>query len=165
MPQDLLIHPDRITTKPHVWEGTFSPSELERLEDSLAGPGGELHYRISAQLDRDRRKVVSCIIDGFVFLTCQASLEDFRHDVSISDRLVLVANEAELPPIEEESDAEDYLVADEPLDIRDLVEDAVLLSLPMVPRKPGVGEAPGGREGVSREPSPFAALAALKRKK
>jgi uncharacterized metal-binding protein YceD (DUF177 family) len=51
------------------------------------------------------------------------------------------------------------------LDIRDLVEDAVLLSLPMVPRKPGLGEAPGGGESVPREPSPFAALAGLKRRK
>jgi uncharacterized protein len=165
MPDDFLIHPDRLAAKPQRWEGTFAPADLERLHDSLAGPQGELRYRIAAQLDRQRRKVVSCIIEGFVFLTCQASLEAFRHDVSISDRLVLVESEAELPPIEEESDAEDYLVADEPLDIRDLVEDAVLLSLPMVPRKPGLGEAPGGREGVSREPSPFAALAALKRKK
>ena len=164
MPQEVLIHLDRITTKPQVWEGRFAPSELERLEDSLAGPHGELRFRITAGLDRQRRKVVSCIIEGFVFLTCQTSLEDFRHDVSISDRLVLVASEAELPPIEGESDAEDYLVADEPLDIRDLVEDAVLLSLPMVPRKPGLGDAPAGHEGVSRQPSPFAALAELKRK-
>lgn len=164
MAQDFLIHPDRITTKPQVWEGRFEPSEFERLGDSLAGSRGELGYRITAGLDRQRRKVVSCIIEGFVFLTCQASLEDFRHDVSISDRLVLVASEAELPPIEGESDAEDYLVADEPLDIRDLVEDAVLLSLPMVPRKPGLGEAPAGHGGVSRQPSPFAALAGLKRK-
>ncbi len=165
MPQDFLIHPERLAAKPQVWEGTFPAGDLERLGDSLAGPEGELRYRITAQVDRRRRKVVSCIIEGFVFLTCQTSLETFRHEVSISERLVLVASEAELPPVEEESDAEDYLVADEPLDIRDLVEDAVLLSLPMVPRKPGLGEPPGGREGVTREPSPFAALAELKRKK
>lgn len=165
MSGDFLIHLDRIATKPQVWEGTLAPADLERLEDSLAGPEGELRYRITASLDRQRRKVVSCIIEGFVFLTCQTSLEAFRHDVSISERLVLVESESQLPPIEEESDAEDYLVADEPLDIRDLVEDAVLLSLPMVPRKPGLGEAPGGREGDPREPSPFAALAQLKRRK
>lgn len=165
MPRDFLIHPERIATKPLVWEGTFAPAELERLEESLAGPEGELRYRISTALDRQRRKVVSCIIEGFVFLTCQTSLEAFRHEVSIDDRLVLVDSEAELPPIEEESDAEDYLVADEPLDIRDLVEDAVLLSLPMVPRKPGLGEAPGGGESVPREASSFAALAGLKRRK
>jgi uncharacterized protein len=105
--------------------------------------------------------VVLCIIEGFVFLTCQTSLEHFRHGISIDERLVLVDSEAELPPIEEESDAEDYLVADAPLDILGLVEDAVLLALPMVPRKPGLEER--GAEPPRREDgeSPFAALAKL----
>ena len=162
---DFLIRPERISAKPQVWKGAFSPADLERLEESVAGPEGELRYRITASLDTGRRKVVSCIIEGFVFLTCQTSLEAFRHDVAIDDRLVLVDTEAELPGIAEESDAEDYLVADEPLDIRDLVEDAVLLALPMVPRKPGLGEAPGGIDSGARRPSPFAALASLKRRK
>jgi uncharacterized protein len=157
------VDPQRLSEKPLVLEGTFKPGELERLEDALANGEGELHYRITAALDRRRRKTLSCIIEGFVFLTCQVSLEAFRHDVSISDRLVLVDREEELPPIGEESDAEDYLVADEPLDIRDLVEDAVLLSLPMVPRKPGLEDTVGGNEAVSRV-TPFAALAGLKRK-
>lgn len=163
-PADLLIDPERISAKPSVWSGTFAPAELERLEDSLAGPEGELRYRITAQLDPNRRKVVSCIIEGFVFLTCQTSLEAFRHEVSVSDKLVLVDDEDALPAIEEESDAEDYVVAGEPLDIRDLVEDAVLLSLPMVPRKPGLGEGrPQGEEPPAKA-SPFAALASLKRR-
>jgi uncharacterized protein len=165
MSDDYLIHPDRIAAKPHSWDGTFTPADLERLEESLAGPEGELRYRITAALDAGRRKVVSCIIEGFVFLTCQASLEAFRHDISIADRLILVDTEAELPGIAEESDAEDYLVAGEPLDIRDLVEDAVLLALPMVPRKPGMGEAAGGGGEDGGRDSPFAALAGLKRKK
>ena len=166
MAPDLLIHPDRLASKPQVWEGTFTPGELERLADSLAAPEGELRYRLTAGLDRQRRKVVSCIIKGFVFLTCQASLEAFRHEISVDDRLVLVDEESQLPPVEEESDTEDYLVADEPLDIRDLVEDAVLLALPMVPRKPGLEEP---REGdgtpAVERPNPFAALASLKKTK
>jgi uncharacterized protein len=162
---DFLIRPERISGKPEVWQGVFTAANLERLEESLAGPDGELRYRITASLDAGRRKVVSCIIEGFVFLTCQTSLEAFRHDVAIDDRLVLVDTEAELPGIAEESDAEDYLVADEPLDIRDLVEDAVLLALPMVPRKPGLGEVAGGIDSGATRPSPFAALASLKRRK
>jgi uncharacterized protein len=163
MDDHLLIHPERLSTQPTVFEGTFTPSDLERLEGSLAGTDGELRYRITAGLDRQRRKVLSCIIEGFVFLLCQSSLEQFRHAISISDRIVLVDHESELPPIEEESDAEDYLVADAPLDIRDLVEDAVLLALPMVPRKPGLEEAKGGEKEAERKPSPFAALASLKK--
>lgn len=163
---DFLIHPERLSAKPQVFEGTFAPADLERLEDSLASGGGELKYRITACLDKQRRKKVSCIIEGFVFLTCQSSLEAFRHEISVHDRLVLVEFESQLPPVGEENDVEDYLVADEPLDIRDVVEDAVLLALPMVPRKPGLEEALGrdGKPAVRKE-SPFAALASLKQKK
>lgn len=166
MSDALLIHPDRLSSRPLVFEGTFVPAELERLKDSLANGEGELRYRLSAILDRQRRKVVSCIIEGFVFLTCQTTLDTFRHEVSVQDRLVLVDRESELPGIEEESDEEDYLVADEPLDIRDLVEDAVLLALPMVPRKPGLPEAKGeGDDAAAGKQSPFAVLAGLKRDK
>jgi uncharacterized protein len=165
-PDPYLIDPQRLTSQPRLLEGTFKPSELERLEDSLASGEGELHYRITAGLDGQRRKVVSCIIKGFVFLTCQTSLEAFRHEISVDDRLVLVDEESQLPPVEEENDTEDYLVADEPLDIRDLVEDAVLLALPMVPRKPGLQEAreEDGKSAGER-PNPFAALASLKKPK
>lgn len=165
MDDEYLIHPDRIATKPLVFEGTFTPRDLERLGDSLADDAGELRYRVTAHLDRQRRKVVSCIIEGFVFLTCQSSLEAFRHAIRVDDRLVLVDDESQLPPIEEESEAEDYLVADEPLDIRDLVEDAVLLALPMVPRKPGLEGQQGERKEAVRKESPFAALAGLKKDK
>ena len=113
-------------------------------------------------LDKQRRMVVSCIIEGFVFLMCQKSLEAFRHGISISERLILVDDEAMLPAIEEEGE-DDYVVADGPLDIRDLVEDAVLLSLPMVPRKPGLEEGPGEKAQEAGE-SPFAALASLRKK-
>ena len=159
-----LIDPKSLTDQPYVLEGTFRPGELERLEDSLANGDGELRYRVAAQLDPQRRKVASCIIEGFVFLACRVSLEAFRHDVAIHDRLILVDHESQLPPVEAESETEDYLVADEPIDIRDVVEDAVLLSLPMMPRKPGVGEAGGIKINEEPKPSPFAALASLKRK-
>jgi uncharacterized protein len=163
---DFLIHTDRMSSKPLVFDGIFRPADLERLDDVLANAEGELRYRISATLDPQSRKVVSCIIEGFVFLTCQSSLEAFRHDISLQDRLVLVDDESQLPPVEEENDVEDYLVADEPLDIRDLVEDAVLLALPMVPRKPGLEEAKGGAgKAAAQKESPFAALASLKQKK
>lgn len=165
MADDFLIHLDRLSAKPTVFEGVFHPADLERLEDSLADDRGELRYRITAQLDPQRRKVLSCIIEGFVFLTCQTSLEPFRYDLDIQERLVLVDSEERLPAMEEESDSEDYVVADEPPDIRDVVEDAVLLALPMIPRKPGLEEGKGEASGAEEKASPFAALASLKRPK
>ena len=99
-----LIDPDRLTAKGTVFEGLLRPGELENLAQELASPDGELRYRVTARLDSARRRLVSCIIDGFVFLTCQQTFEAFRHEVAIDDRLVLVGSEAELPPFEEEGD-------------------------------------------------------------
>ncbi len=163
VPGPQLIHPDRLTPKGTVFEGVLRPGELENLADELASPDGELHYRVHAALDASRRRVVSCIIKGFVFLTCQQSFETFRHEVAIEDRLVLVDSEEGLPPFEEEGDREDFVVATGPVDVKGLVEEAVILSLPMVPHKPGLEpEGEGGRMETDR-PSPFAALAGLKR--
>jgi uncharacterized protein len=163
MTDELLIHLDRLSEKPMVFEGRVDLEEFPRLEESLATPEIDLRYKVTALLDKQRRKVVSCIIEGFVFLTCQTTLEAFRHELKIDERLVLVDHESSLPPIEEESDAEDYLVADGPVDVLDVVEDAILLALPMIPRKPGVGdEAVSLGDEVVRG-SPFAALASLKK--
>jgi uncharacterized protein len=157
------IHPERISARPQVFEGDVDLDEMTDLADSLANEDARLHYTVTARLDAQRRKVVSCIIEGFVFLTCQSSLDAFRHEISIKDALVLVDRESELPPFEEESEAEDYMVADGPIDVPDLVEEAILLALPMVPRKPGV-EEPDAKPASGSKQSPFAALAGLKKK-
>ena len=162
MPRAHLIDPARLTLSGTTFEGTLKPGDLPRVAPELANTEGELHYRVTARLDSHQRRVVSCIIDGFVFLTCQTTLEVFRHPIATEDRLVLVGSEEELPPIEGESDEEDYVVATDPLDPLGLVEDAVLLALPMVPRKPEAGISAGEEEAGSGKPSPFAALASLK---
>jgi uncharacterized protein len=160
-----IIDPDRLTAKGTVFEGVFRPGDLEILAEDLATPAGELRYRVTAGLDNVRRRVVSCIINGFVFLTCQSTFETFRHEIAIDDRLVLVGSEEELPAFEEESDKEDFVVVTSPMDVRDLVEEAVILALPMVPRKPGVEPQPETVAEKPGKPSPFAALAGLKRPK
>jgi uncharacterized protein len=166
MTENQSIHLERIATRPTVFEGSIAPEDIEGLDGLLANDEGELHYRITAQLEKHGRKVVSCIIEGFVFLTCQETMEVFRHPVSISDRLVLVDSESELPPIEEEGEEEDYVVAQGPIDVRDLVEEAVILALPMVPRKPGLRNADDSNaKAAAPKPSPFAVLASLKRPK
>ncbi len=153
-----------LSTQPTTIEGKVAPGRLPRLLESLAQGDGELRYRVSARLDPQRRRVVSCIIEGFVFLTCQATLDTFRHPVSIDDRLVLVEDESHLPPMEEERDTEDYLVVDGLLDVLELVEDAVILALPMMPRKPGLErtQAPAKDDPEPRA-SPFAKLSSLKK--
>lgn len=163
MADDWHIDPATLTAKGRIFQGTLAPGDLPRVADLVASPEGELAYTITARLDGQRRKIVSCIIKGFASLTCQTTLEPFRYGIEVDDRLVLVDDEAGLPAIEAEGDDEDFMVADGPVDIRDLIEDAVILALPMIPRKPGL-EAPNAksREAEPAKESPFAALRSLK---
>ena len=164
-PDPDTLHPDRLTAKPEVFEGTVHPADLEALDDLVLDDDGELTYRVEARLDRQQRRIVSCRITGFVTLACQVTGERFQHPVSIDDHLVLVPTEEDLPPLEVEGDDADYVVAGGPMPVQDLVQEAVVLALPMVPRKPGVESKQA--EGAAREkkPSPFAALASLKSRK
>ena len=50
-----LLDPTRLTEIPQVFEGTFKPQDLERLEEDLASGDGELRYRLEARLDGQRR--------------------------------------------------------------------------------------------------------------
>jgi len=158
-----ILDPAALNEKPRIFSGELAPGDLPRLRELVASPEGRLQFEVSARLDPQRRKVVSCIIKGFAQLTCQVTMEAFRHDIDVSDRLVLVDDESALPPIETEPEEEDFVVADGPLDVRTLVEDAVILALPMIPRKPGAappdgaGKAGAGTAGPRKE-SPFAAL-------
>jgi uncharacterized protein len=163
MSEQAVIIPGQLTSEGTVFAGKVVPADLPRLADFLANGDGELEYRLHARMDARQRRVVSCIIKGFAFLTCQSTLEVFRHSVDVSERLVLVDTEEQLPAFEEEPEDEDYVVAGKKIAVLGLVEEAVILSLPMVPRKPGLdpGEVPATKERAS----PFAALAALKAKK
>jgi uncharacterized protein len=88
-----------------------------------------------------------------------------RHPLDIDRRLVLVETEDELPALEEEPEDEDYVVARHELDLPRLVEDEVILDLPMIPRSvESSAEAQNEKDSTAwSSSSPFAVLAALKK--
>ena len=95
---------------------------------------------------------------------CGVTLEPFGNEVSSDFELRFTTREPEPPPPGEELgladlDAPEY-VPGPTLDLGALVVEELSLALDPFPRKPGVVFEPPQAES---EPSPFAALAALKR--
>ena len=141
-------------------------SAMARLGGSLADTEGECRYALEFGRDALQVPYVELSIEAGLPLVCQRSLERFVLPVQLVQRLGLIrdeADEAALPP-----EYEALLVeADGMLKPAELVEDELILALPVVPVSP---EA----EAVEREfvPSaeetaqanPFAALAGLKKK-
>ncbi len=148
------------------FDGRIRLSAMTRLQDSLVDTEGECVY--SLEFDQDALLKVAYVelsIDVELPLACQRSLQRFLYPVRISQRLGLIRDEDEeaaLPP-----DYEALLVPEDGmLRALDLVEDELVLSVPVVPVAPG-SEAVEAEWVPTREEqdkaSPFAALAALKK--
>lgn len=146
-------------------QGCLPLSALTRLEGSLLDNEGDV--RFSLDFDRDAFQVpyVELRIDAELPLECQRSMERFLLPVRIVQRLGLIrdeADEAALPP-----GYEPLLVPEDgELRATDLVEDELILAVPVVPVKPGseAVERDWPATQVEQErANPFAALSALKK--
>lgn len=170
----------RMVSARRGFAGVQSLSGLPRLREALMAAGvetpvGECRYAL--QFDRDALGVAYLEIraEAELPLICQRSLDPFELPVQIEQRLGLITREqqeAELP-----EGYEPVLVAAEGyVDPRALLEDELILAIPVVPMKldsapvervwpAGVAEKEIEQEQALQEstPNPFAALAVLKK--
>ena len=102
------------------------------------------------------------VVSGLVPLACQRCLEPVPCDLDVDTLLELVPEGADLSQDELEDDTRDFLPVVRELDVAELVEDEILLALPVAPRHEKCG-LPGAADAGERI-NPFAALAGLKGK-
>lgn len=144
--------------------GKIAVSDLERLQDYLVGNRGELKYKVSGALDRDGKPVLRIVIQGTISLQCQRCLGELRHVLDLRTDLLLTRNEDELSRLDENESA-DGILAIPDLDILALIEDEIILGLPISPRH-GEGEcslSTLNRNDTAGAASLFAALTQLKK--
>ncbi|MDT9001274.1 DUF177 domain-containing protein [Paucibacter sp. APW11] len=110
-------------------------------------------------------------VDAEVVLTCQRCLKPMAVPLALDRDFHFVRDERTAAELDADSE-DDVLAMTRHLDLRELVEDELLLDLPLVPRHescpdplPAVlGDADEFEEAEEERPNPFAALAALKGK-
>ena len=138
-------------------------TEMPRLLELLANPQGMLSYTISGSVDNQGSPFLNLGANGCCQLCCQRCLESMDYQVKLNTRLLLCKQE-DLDALDEEIEELDSILADVKLDVLNLLEDEVLLSLPIAPKhEPGTCQAAGGRNGLAGENHPFAVLGKLKR--
>ena len=152
-----------------VLDGSFALASMSRLASALSEPAGvarvrwTLRAQLGAQPGGGAQPVAELEVDAEVPLQCQRCLATVRVPVVDRARFRLVDVEPELNA--EELEAEDEaLCAAAPVDLHELVEDQLLLALPLVPMHdscPQPLRLPASE--ATSAPSPFAALARLKR--
>jgi uncharacterized protein len=144
-----------------ILSGSFAIKQLPRLLDIAASDNGNVSYHISGKRDQQGKPWLECVVEGTVELQCQRCMQSFVHPFSVKSALMLVASEAALPDPEAEPDEMDAIVATPEMNVADMVEEEILLSLPMIPRHEACEIAEQGK--VTTGNSGFAGLAALKK--
>jgi uncharacterized protein len=154
----------RMVAARREFKGTLPLSSLARLKDVLLDAEGLVHFAI--EFDRDALQVpyVELRIQAELPLQCQRTLQRFLQPVDLVQRLGLMREEAEEAGLPEGYEPL-LLPADGMLRPVDLVEDELILAVPVVPVMPGTEamEKDWPVQAVELEQAnPFAALARLK---
>jgi uncharacterized protein len=144
--------------------GELPVARFERLNDVLTETKGTLGYTLRGGKDERERPFLELRIDGELRLQCQRCLEPFGYPVAVRSTLLLIPRGEQADELFDDPDAPDAIEASAELDVAELIEDELLLSLPVSPRHPE-GACTGrtrGDEQSADAPSPFAQLATLR---
>lgn len=134
-----------------------------RMTDEAADGNGEIRWSFAGGRHPKGSPQMVMRVEGAVNLICQRCLSPFAHPVGSETVLVLARDEAEADEVEELMDDEsiDVIVGSNALDLLQLVEDEVLLSIPLSPRHEACpGDVPAA--APDKPESPFAVLKTLK---
>jgi uncharacterized protein len=141
--------------------GDVALSQLDRLADSLLVTQGRLQFEIVGGYDARQRPVLKVSIDGELVLRCQRCLGPLPHRLATASQLLVLS--AGSAGVVEDLDDLDGVPAASNINVATLVEDEVLLALPMAPRH-AEGACAVAADGGKAAASPFAALQKLKSK-
>lgn len=159
--------------------GEWPAVELERLAEAAAPEApaagwSPVQWSVRGELRQPRGGEAQTWMlleaSAEVALSCQRCLQPVRESLQFSRWFRFVRDEAEAAELDADSEDE-VLALTRALDLQELVEDELLLDLPLVPRHEicpdvlpqAVGEAEL-EQAESEKPNPFAVLAALKKK-
>ncbi len=172
MPEHISL--DKWADTGFEWSGEVDPNSFERLATTLSAEHDQSNTQLNAELYRRNNVLhLAFTLTGDVWLTCQRCLQPVAVDLSDDYNIALLENDSQVRLINEE---QDYLLLDEIvteqsperlLPFKRLVEDEILLKIPMAPKHDDCemsveqfGEIPEEEENEN----PFAALASLKGK-
>ena len=146
--------------------GEVQLAELPRILEMLENPQGILSYTIQGGVDMQGTYFLDLSVAGQCRLRCQRCLHGLDHPVRLDTRLLL-RDQPSLDALDHKDaggDEEEFdsILADAHLDVLDLLEEEILLSLPIAPKHEfGACKAAGGGNR-HEERHPFEVLAKLK---
>ncbi len=124
------VNPYQLADKKSELDGQIDTQRLKRLEEATEGVIRPAEAQLSFDLDDSGRRVVSGQVKGAVSVLCQRCLKPFDYELDGSFKMALVYNDEMAKALPADLDSL-LLFPDQPLDVASIVEDELLLSLPM----------------------------------
>lgn len=151
--------------------GTMPLSRFERLRSSLLSDEGDVEVELSFDQDSEHRPYVMGSIRGALTVQCQRCEKPLTIAIDAPVHVGLVRNDEDARRLSEH--LEPFLLTDRMVSLTELVEDELILALPIVPRHEHECVAVGAVSAVAAAPSateekrknPFAVLAQLRPEK
>ena len=159
-----ILDPVRFTALGDVVEGRVPASGCDRLAELLYRPQGEIRYRVTGYRTPDGLPALALHLEGDLELVCQRCLGGLSFPLNVDSAIIMVRDAAALPDLEAEAEGVDVIVQPAKVALVDLLEEEILLALPLVPVHAegmcgaGTGDTPQAME----QKRPFAALERLK---
>ncbi len=148
--------PGRLADQLTALEGEIDVATLGRLQDMAPGSKGKARARLAFRRDEMKRVVMSGSAEAPLLLVCQRCGLSFATDVETEWRIVLARSLEDERNLAEQGQDAWYHTAE--LDIGEIIEEELILALPMAPRHREDCES---RPQQAATPHPFAALAGL----
>lgn len=166
----LKIEPAKVAQKRLDYMGMYPKSLMRCLPDSVASIDSDINASFSFTTDTQRLSVIDLIADVKLSLVCQRCGTSFDYFVHIERKLSPVKNDEQAKSLPERYDPIELDEFGE-IDLVALVEDEIILSLPVVPVHEisdcAVSEADwvfGKLPEEAQKPNLFAKLEKLKKK-
>ncbi|VTY05684.1 Large ribosomal RNA subunit accumulation protein YceD [Neisseria subflava] len=160
-----LIDPEVFAAEGQNLQGSFLLEELDERVSSHNYPADKqtrVSFTLQGGRDRLQRLFLDLNVKADMPLICQRCITPMPFLLDETSRIVLFADEESLDAAMLADEELEGMLLEKELDVRTLVEDQILMSLPFSPRHEDCGNN-GTLEEVNRDkPNPFAVLAGLK---
>lgn len=163
------LDPHKFADQQKLIDATLSIDYFERFAQQLNSLKGEVRCKINGErVENTRKTSLNVMFSGEVELVCQGCNQPFMHKLDRHIVLYPVYSEEQMDKVPEHGEA--VLVDEDGLNIKEAVEDELILSLPLVPLMEQcqeldayqVGELPEADEDEAKKDNPFSALKNLK---
>lgn len=161
-----IIDPRKLAEREIRLTGTASVEKMPRLASYLCGDSDVVDVDLLFSLDELRIRIITGNAKGRVHMTCQRCLEPVEVDVQAEFNLAIAFNEDKAKQLPRYYDP--LIVEDEEIELLDIVEEELILSLPLVPYhadcsiQTQFGDEDMAQEAEIEKPNPFSVLAQLK---